>query len=208
MTWIDSFRETNTTEKELVAIDGKTLRRSHDHKNDLGALHIVSAFSCENGISLGQIACEEKSNEITAIPELLDSIELEDAVITIDAMGTQKKIADAVLRKYSIAKNAGYVLAVKDNHKKLHKAIRELFETTDLSCRKVSRCVEEEISHGREEHREYYQMTVPDKFSQQEDWAGLKTVGMAVRTHMDKNGKSKTETRYSISEIRYFIRET
>ncbi len=192
--WIDSFRETNTTEKELVAIDGKSLRRSHDAKNDLGALHVVSAFSCENGISLGQIACEEKSNEITAIPELLDSIVIDNAVVTIDAMGTQKKIVDKI-----VAKNAGYVLAVKDNHKKLHKAIQELFAATDVMSRKVSRCVEEETSHGREEHREYFQMAVPDDFSQQEGWTNFRTVGMAIRIHKDKNGKSKTENRYFIS---------
>ncbi len=139
---------------------------------------------------------------ITAIPELLDSIVIDDAVVTIDAMGTQKKIADTVLRKYSGAKKAGYVLAVKDNHKKLHQAIRELFTTTDLMLRKVSRCALDETSHGREEHREYYQMTVPDDFSQQEGWTGLKTVGMAVRTHTDKNGTSKTEKRYFISSER------
>ena len=195
--WIDGFRKNNDTEKEIIAIDGKTLRRSHDRKNDLGALHIVSALAIQNGISLGQIATEEKSNEITAIPELLDSIVIEDAVVTIDAMGTQTKIADKIL-----SKNAGYVLAVKDNHKKLHKEIRELFETTDLLSRKVSRYIEEETSHGREEHREYFQMAVPDDFSQQERWAGLKTIGMAVRTHKDKNGKSKTETRYFISSER------
>jgi predicted transposase YbfD/YdcC len=195
--WLDGFRETNTNEKELIAIDGKTLRRSHDHKHDLGALHIVSAFSCENGISLGQIATEEKSNEITAIPELLDSIVIEDAVVTIDAMGTQKKIVEKI-----VSKNAGYVLAVKDNHKKLHKEIKALFETTDLLSKKVSRHIEDEISHGRVEHREYFQMTVPDVFSQQEGWAGLKTIGMAIRTHKDNKGKSKTERRYFISSER------
>ncbi len=130
----------------------------------------------------------------TAIPELLDSIELEDAVVTIDAMGTPKKIVDKI-----VTKKAGYVLAVKDNHKKLHKEIRALFETTDLMSRKVSRYALDETSHGREEHREYFQMTVPDDFSQQEGWSNLRTVGMAIRTHKDKSGKSKTEKRYFIS---------
>jgi predicted transposase YbfD/YdcC len=197
LSWLDGFRDTNTNKKELIAIDGKTLRRSHDHKNDLGALHIVSAFSCENGISLGQIATEEKSNEITAIPELLDSIVIDNAVVTIDAMGTQKKIVEKI-----VSKNAGYVLAVKDNHKKLHKEIKAFFETTDMSSKKVSRHIDDEISHGRVERREYYQMTVPDDFSQQEGWCDLKTIGMVIRTHTDKNGRSTTERRYFMSSER------
>ncbi len=91
--WIDAFREKNDhKQKEHVPIDGKTLRRSHDAKNDLGALHIVSAYSAQQCITLGQIATEEKSNEITAIPVLLDSLVLDDAVVTINAMGTQTKI--------------------------------------------------------------------------------------------------------------------
>lgn len=195
--WIDAFRTKNTGKKEIVSIDGKTLRRSHDGKNDLGALHIVSAFSIENGISLGQIATEEKSNETTAIPVLLDSLVLDDAVVTIDAMGTQVKIVDKI-----VSKNAGYVIAVKENQGKLYDAVESLFRTTNLQGKNVSRIVEDETSHGRREHREYYQMTVPDDFSELPRWSGLRTVGMTVRTHVDKNGKSKTERRYFISSER------
>jgi predicted transposase YbfD/YdcC len=195
--WIGAFRDKNSNKKEAVAIDGKTLRRSHDGKNDLGALHIVSAYSTEHGISLSQLATEEKSNEITAIPVLLDSLVLDDAVVTLDAMGTQTKIVDKI-----VSKNAGYVIGVKENQKKLYKAIDSLFRTTNLEGRNVSRVVEDETSHGRQEHREYYQMTVPDDFSELQRWTGLRTVGMTVRTHVDKNGKSKTEIRYFISSER------
>lgn len=195
--WIDAFRANNSNGKELVAIDGKTLRRSHDGKNDLGALHIVSAYSTEQGISLGQLATEEKSNEITAIPVLLDSLVLDDAVVTIDAMGTQTKIVDQI-----VSKNAGYVIGVKENQKKLYQAIDLLFRTTNLEGRNVSRIIEEETSHGRQEHREYYQMTVSEDFPELSRWTGLRTVGMTVRTHVDKQGKSKTERRYFISSER------
>ena len=196
--WLDVFREKNTWDKEHIAIDGKTLRRSHDKKKHLGALHIVSAWSSEQGISLGQLATEEKSNEITAIPELLDVIEMEGAVITIDAMGTQHKIADKILEK-----NAGYVLAVKDNQRKLHAAIVEYFDTLDFSAKHVSHFVEEETSHGRVEHREYVQVTVPQDFPEAKKWNGLKTIGMVRRTHRKTNeDEEKTETRYYISSER------
>lgn len=122
---------------------------------------------------------------------------LDEAVVTIDAMGTQTKIVDKI-----VSKNAGYVLAVKENQGNLYKAVAGLFRTTDLEGRKVSRVVEDETSHGREEHREYYQMTVPDDFPELSRWTDLRTIGMTVRTHVGKNGKSKTETRYFISSER------
>jgi predicted transposase YbfD/YdcC len=196
--WLDVFREKNTLDKEHIAVDGKTLRRSHDKKKHLGALHIVSAWSSEQGISLGQLATEEKSNEITAIPELLDAIEMEDSVITIDAMGTQHKIVDKILEK-----KAGYVLAVKDNQPKLHAAIVEYFNTLDFSATHVSHLVEEETSHGRVEHREYVQVTIPRNFPEAKKWNGLKTIGMVRRTHRKTNeDKEQTETRYYISSER------
>ncbi len=103
-----------------IAIDGKTMRRSHNHAAGLGPLHMVSAFASEHGIALGQIATEEKSNEITAIPKLIDQIDVEGAVVTIDAMGCQKEIAKKI-------KGAGgdFVLAVKDNQPTLYQAIRK-----------------------------------------------------------------------------------
>lgn len=105
-----------------IAIDGKTMRRSHDRAGGLGPLHMVSAWASEQGLALGQIATEEKSNEITAIPQLLDKIDVQGAVVTIDAMGCQKEIAKKI-------RSAGgdYVLAVKDNQPKLHQAIEKFF---------------------------------------------------------------------------------
>jgi predicted transposase YbfD/YdcC len=196
--WLAMFREKNALDKEHIAIDGKTLRRSHDRKKCLGALHIVSAWSSEQGISLGQLATEEKSNEITAIPELLDSIDIEGAVVTIDAMGTQVKIAEKIIEK-----KAGYVLAVKDNQPKLNQAVVEYFQSVDLTSKKVSHVVEEETSHGRVEHREYFQTTIPEDFPESKRWPGIKTIGMVIRTHRKTGGeKETTETRYYISSER------
>ena len=120
--WIAQLRDEATAEtgvdRPIIAIDGKTARRSHDAKNDLGALHVVTAWAGENGLALGQVACAEKSNEITAIPELLKKIDVRGGVVTIDAMGTQKAIAEEIVRG-----EADYVLALKRNHETLHPAV-------------------------------------------------------------------------------------
>lgn len=192
--WIEALRKKNGELREHIAVDGKEVRGSR--KNNLGALHIVSAWSTENGIALGQIATEEKSNEITAIPELLDQIDVSGCVVTIDAIATQKKIVAKI-----IDKDADYVIAAKGNQKKLYEAVQSLFENTDLNGRKVSRFVEDETSHGRVEHREYYQMLVGNDFPLRNQWAGLKSVILVIRTHINKAGKSVTEKRYFISSL-------
>jgi len=203
--WIDSFRESSRRElesgkkfkKEHVAIDGKTLRRSHDENAQLSALHIVSAYATDHGISLGQLATEEKSNEITAIPELLDALSLDGSVVSIDAMGTQTKIAEKI-----ISKNAGYVLAVKDNQPKLHQAVKDFFADVSSYGTRTSVFVEDEVSHGRIEHREYYQATIPPDFAETRRFPNAETIGMVIRTHTAGDGKIKTETRYFISSER------
>jgi hypothetical protein len=120
--WLASLRAKAAAatgiEQPVLAIDGKTLRRSHDSRKDLGALHSVSVWASEFGLSLGQVACAEKSNEITAIPELLRFVDIKGAIITIDAMGTQKAIAEQI-----IDRGADYVLALKGNQETLHQAV-------------------------------------------------------------------------------------
>jgi hypothetical protein len=125
--WIAHLRGEATAEtgvdRPIIAIDGKTARRSHDVKNDLGALHVVTAWAGELGLALGQQACAEKSNEITAIPKLLKKIDIRGGVVTIDAMGAQKAIAAEI-----IGGKADYVLALKRNHESLHAAVIEYID--------------------------------------------------------------------------------
>ncbi|MBV8313417.1 MAG: ISAs1 family transposase, partial [Planctomycetaceae bacterium] len=120
--WLQSLRATAVAatgvERPVLAVDGKTARRSHDRHNGLGALHCVSVWASDFGLSLGQVACAEKSNEITAIPELLRLVDLQGAIITIDAMGTQKAIAEQIIEG-----GADYVLALKGNQETLHQAV-------------------------------------------------------------------------------------
>jgi hypothetical protein len=122
--WLRALRATAAAatgvQQPVLAVDGKTVRRSHDRKSGLGALHSVSVWASDFGLSLGQVACAEKSNEITAIPELLRLVDIKGAIITIDAMGTQKAIAAQI-----IDGEADYVLALKGNQETLYEAVME-----------------------------------------------------------------------------------
>jgi predicted transposase YbfD/YdcC len=152
--WIAALHE--VTAGQPVAIDGKTLRQSFDRAGAKSALHMVSAWATAHKISLGQVAVAEKSNEITAIPELLGLLERQGAVVTIDAMGCQTEIAEKIVEK-----QADYVLAVKGNQPTLHTGIMELFldhMEDDFARSKVSRHETKEAGHGREEHRTYRTM--------------------------------------------------
>jgi predicted transposase YbfD/YdcC len=179
----------------LVAIDGKTCRRSHDAAQGLGPLHLVSAWASEEGIALGQVATDQKSNEITAIPLLLKQIELKDALVTIDAMGCQKEIAR------DIAEGGGdFVIAVKDNQPKLREAIESYFHAhleRDFEELRYRRHETTEKGHGRLDERAYYLAKVPPDFAAREEWPWVKAIGYTVRVSVD--GGQET------SEIRYFI---
>lgn len=195
--WIASLVGEGVTGQPIVAIDGKTLRRSHDGKNGLGPLHLVSAWATENGLSLGQIATEEKSNEITAIPELIDRIDVKGAIVTIDAMGCQKEIAGKI-----IDAGGDYVLAVKDNQPKLHEAIQEVFSDQrqgDLMKMPHRQHQTTDKSHGREDERYYVLAKMPDDFPLKNQWPGLQAIGMAVRTTQRADGTTRGDVRYFIS---------
>jgi predicted transposase YbfD/YdcC len=185
--------------KRHVAVDGKTLRRSHDRKNSLGPLHVVSAWASDRGVTLGQVATDEKSNEITAIPQLLEILDLEEAIVTIDAAGCQKTIAAQIVQQ-----GGDYVLALKGNHGKLFDDVRLALAgplQDDVATRSVSRYVEVEQGHGRLESRTYYQTAAPDWLPGRSDWKGLKTIGAVIRTY-EENGVEKSDTRYYISSLR------
>jgi predicted transposase YbfD/YdcC len=200
--WLQSLRaqatEATGVDQPVFAVDGKTARRSHDRKKGLGALHSVSVWASDFGLSLGQVACAEKSNEITAIPELLRLVDIEGAIITIDAMGTQKAIAEQI-----IDSGADYVLALKGNQETLHQAVIDHIDeqlTNDFADAEARRHSTTEKGHGREEARSYIQMPVPEKLRGLELWKGLKTIGMATLVCM-RNGKETAETRFFISSL-------
>jgi hypothetical protein len=145
-------------ERPIVAIDGKTARRSHDAAHGLGALHVVTAWTGEYGLALGQVACAEKSNEITAIPDLLRKVDVRGGIVTIDAMGAQKAIVEAVTRG-----GADYVLALKGNQGDLHREVIEhIDERLEGDPSDAPELVASEHGHGREEERTYLQLPAPE----------------------------------------------
>jgi predicted transposase YbfD/YdcC len=185
-------------ERPVLPVDGKTARRSHDRKHGLGALHAVSVWASEFGLSLGQVACAEKSNEITAIPELLRLVDIQGAIITIDAMGTQKAIAAQIIEG-----KADYVLALKGNQETLHQAVIDHIDEQwedDFARVKARRHQTKETGHGREETRSYIQMPVPEDLPGRELWKGLKSIGVVV-SECVRDGKETVEVRYYISSL-------
>jgi predicted transposase YbfD/YdcC len=198
--WLGSLRATaaaaTDVEQPVLAVDGKSARRSHDRNNGLGALHSVSIWASEFGLSLGQVACAEKSNEITAIPELLRLVDIRGAIITIDAMGTQKAIAAQVIEG-----EADYVLALKGNHETLHQAvIDEIDEQLEGDLAGAQELVTREKGHGREEVRTYLQLPAPEGLPGFRQWKGLKSIGL-VTSHCLREGKETVEVRYYISSL-------
>jgi predicted transposase YbfD/YdcC len=182
----------------VLAIDGKTHRRSHDKAKGLGALHSVSVWASELGLSLGQVACADKSNEITAIPELLQLIDIQGTIITIDAMGTQKEIARQI-----VDGKADYVLALKGNQGTLHDAVIDYIGQhvdDDFAGTGARRHTVTQTLHGKTETRFYTQFPVPKDLPMLDDWAGLKTIGTAIRWY-EKNGHQCSDVRYYISSL-------
>ena len=208
--WIASLRQRldsgiadGDITSEVIAIDGKALRRSHNRKKSLGPLFLVSAWSVQRGISLGQLATEEKSNEITAIPELLDQIELNNATVTIDAAGCQKNIAAKIINQ-----GGDYLLALKGNQGTLYRAaidyVIEQMEN-DFTTTTVERYVETTKDHGREDTVEYFHLPVPKTLPGASLWKKLRTIGVAVRTSL-QDGKETTDIRFFISSLSLGVR--
>jgi predicted transposase YbfD/YdcC len=202
VSWLQSLRDqaaaATGVDQPVLAIDGKTCRRSHDHKKGLGALHSVSVWASEFGLSLGQVACAEKSNEITAIPELLRLVDIKGTIITIDAMGTQKAIVAEI-----IDGKGDYVLALKGNQGTLHHEVIDYVDEqmkTDFANVPARRHITKETGHGREEIRSYIQMPVPEDLRGLELWKGLKSIGTATLVCV-RDGKETADTRYYISSL-------
>jgi predicted transposase YbfD/YdcC len=193
LSWVAALHD--ITDGQVVAIDGKTLRRSFDTAHGKAAIHMVSAWATANSISLGQVVVDAKSNEITAIPKLLEMLELSGTLVTIDAMGCQTDIAQRI-----VAADADYVLAVKSNQPTLHEGIAAFFNDhleDDFARTKVRRYETQEKGHGREENRYYYVCPVPDDLPDRDRWAELRAIGVAIST-TQREGKECNEVRYYI----------
>ena len=193
LSWITSLHA--VTGGQVIAIDGKTLRRSYDKASSKSAIHMVSAWATMNHISLGQVVTDEKSNEITAIPKLLQLIEISGALVTIDAMGCQTEIAAAI-----VDSKANYCLAVKRNQPTLHDGIDAHFSKAldnDFADTKVRRHVSSDSGHGRQVDRYSFICPLPQDLPDRGRWKGLKAIG-AVVSISQRNGKEHTEVRYYI----------
>lgn len=178
------------TDGQVVAIDGKTLRGSYNREDRRSMIHMVNAFATENGVVLGQYKTDAKSNEITAIPELLKLLDLKGCLVTIDAMGCQTSIARAIRER-----EADYLLAVKNNQKKLHRAISQAFSGQEIG----TGAQQLEQGHGRAEYREY--RLLPASVLAEEvraSWQDLTQIGMSVY-YRSEDGEPHLEYRYYIS---------
>ena len=198
--WLQSLRAGAAAvagvEQPTFSVDGKTARRSHDRKKGWGALHAVSVWASEFGLSLGQVACAEKSNEITAIPELLRLVDIKGAIITIDAMGAQKAIAAEIIEG-----GADYVLALKGNQESLHQAVIEhIDKELEGDMAEAREHVTVEKGHGREEMRTYLQLPAREDLPGREQWRELKSIGV-VTSCCRREGKETVEVRYYISSL-------
>jgi predicted transposase YbfD/YdcC len=193
LSWITALQE--VTEGQIVAIDGKTLRRSFDAASSKSAIHMVSAWATANCISLGQVVVDAKSNEITAIPRLLELLVISGCLVTIDAMGCQTEIAEKI-----VAGGGDYVLAVKGNQPTLHAGIEQFFLDhleDDFARVPVSRYETEEHGHGRDDTRTYYVCSAPDDLPDRERWPHLKAIGLAINDTVRGNKQT--------SEVRFYI---
>jgi predicted transposase YbfD/YdcC len=194
--WTKALHE--ATGGKLIAIDGKTLRRSFAKQSGLKALHLVTAWASDNGLTLGQVACEEKSNEIVAIPQLLKLLTLKGCTVTIDAMGCQKAIVEEI-----VSQKAHYVLAVKENQPTLHADLKALIdearETGDAEFRHATHSTTE-TAHGRTTERTYEAIEIPRDHRQRKKWRGLRTLVVNSCRVVTKE-KETWETRMYISDL-------
>jgi predicted transposase YbfD/YdcC len=194
--WAEALRE--SLDGEIVAIDGKTLRRSFDHAASQGAFHLISAWANAPRLVLGQLKVDDKSNEITAIPQLLRLLELEGAIVTIDAMGCQKEIAKTIP-----AQGAEYVLALKDNHPTLHSEVQLLF--ADIKAARLDYVTSErhttiDADHGRLETRHYWMTSDIEGLGVKGSWAKIASVGL-VESSREGRGTVSREQRFFLTSL-------
>lgn len=193
--WVKSA--INVEKQEIVSVDGKTLRGSQDKEENLDVIHMVSAWASNAGIVLGQTKVNEKSNEITAVPELLDAIDVKDCIITSDAMSCQKNTVKKITEH-----ECDYVICLKGNQETFHDEVELYFETALKEPQSYPLAKTKILSkdHGRIEKREYFLTDDIDWFEDKKEWCGLKAIGMVRSTRIIKD-KETVEVRYFISSV-------
>lgn len=194
--WVQRLLQLSTG--AVVALDGKTVRRSYDKAHGCAAIELVSAWARENRLTLGQVKVASDSNEITAVPELLQVLALKGCIVTADALNCQKEIAAQVR-----GKEADYVLALKGNHHTLHAQVQNFFASVRAG-RTYGFTISEhrtlDKEHGRIEERHYLQVNAPDYLHGFADWADLQSIGM-VEAVREVQGQTTTEQRYYLSSL-------
>lgn len=194
--WVDSIRP--LLPETVIAVDGKTLRRSHDKTNGKSAIHMVSAWASDTNMVLGQIKTDEKSNEITAIPELLDLIDISGATVTIDAMGCQKKIVEKIINN-----DADYALALKKNHENLYDDVELFFQSVkEAKPEEIPRSYFDSVEggHGRVEIRRHWVISDIGWIEDKALWKGLQGIGMVERERHIKDHISCETSYYLLSQ--------
>ena len=197
VSWVKAIAQ--LSEGEVIAIDGKSVRHSYDKGKGKGAIHMVSAWASENRLALGQVKVADKSNEITAIPQLLNILDIQGCIVTIDAMGAQKEIANQITEQ-----GADYVLSLKGNQGNLHQDVQQLF---DWASKTDFKDIEHELyqtidkGHGRLEKRRYYLLGNVEYLVDAHQWKGLKRVGMIESERHIEGKPTTTERRYYLTSL-------
>lgn len=197
LSWVKTIAQ--LTQGEIIAIDGKTLRHSYDRGKNKGAIHMVSAWASQNGLVLGQVKVDEKSNEITAIPKLLKILEIQGCIVTIDAMGTQKEIAQEIIEQ-----GGDYILSLKGNQGNIHQDVQQLFDwgfKTKWKNIPYETCSEINKGHGRVEIRRYWLLSSVEHLIDAELWSGLKRVGLVESERRIKGKPPTIEQRYYLLSL-------
>jgi predicted transposase YbfD/YdcC len=203
MHWVDSIAE--LTQGEVVALDGKTLRHSYDRANHKSAIRMVSAWAAENELVLGQLKTADKSNEITAVPALLELLELSGCIVTLDAMGCQKATAKTIREQ-----DTDYAIGLKGNRGQLHDAVKLAFETareTDFRGRSYDYHDTLDADHGRTEVRRYWTIADIDWLDEDKQWSDLNMIGLVEsERHIGQSVRTERRSYFQPRERRPAIR--
>jgi predicted transposase YbfD/YdcC len=194
LNWVQRLHE--VTKGQVIAIDGKVAREAMARAGDQGPLTLVSAWASANHVFLGQVAGPKGSNELGALPKLLELLDLHGAIVTLDALGCQKEIVAQI-----VDQGGDYLIAVKGNQEKLEAAVHATLGAALEANEKLPTITRLEEKHGRQERRLYTVLEVPKDFAELEQWKGLKSVVMVAREYVDSKGQTHTGTRYYISSL-------